>query len=47
MQFYLFDCFFSGNAKVSEILIQNEADLNLKDDEGYTPLHKAVLNGIL
>lgn len=34
--------FVTGNIKVAEILIQNGADLNLKDNKGHTPLHAAV-----
>lgn len=36
-----------GVHKVVDILVRNGADVNAKDDLGYTPLASAVLNGNL
>lgn len=45
-QFNFATCFSSGNVKVVEILMRNEANPNLKNNAGQTSLDLAVLKGI-
>jgi hypothetical protein len=35
----------SGHKDVAEVLLANNADVNVKNDGGYTPLHLAASNG--
>lgn len=37
---------FIGHEKVVQLLIQNGADVNLKNDQGLSPLHAAAEFGI-
>ena len=37
----------SGNKRIIEILIENNADINLKGSKDSTPLHEAILNNHL
>lgn len=36
---------FPAHDKVVEILVRNFADVHVKDSDGFTPLHYAILNG--
>lgn len=43
----LFDYASSGNVDGIETLLSERVDVNAVDDDGYTPLHRAILNGEL
>lgn len=36
----------SGHEKIVQLLIKNGADVNLKNDEGLTPIHAAAEFGM-
>lgn len=37
---------FTGNEKIVEVLIENGANINSRDDDQATPLHRAVEQGL-
>lgn len=36
-----------GRAKIVEMAVKNGANINVKSDDGRTPLHYAAANGML
>ena len=39
--------FFVSEPESTKLLIEKDADVNIKDDQGFTPLHRAAAEGFL
>ena len=43
--YFIYIFYISGSKDVAQVLLENGANVNAKNDDGYTPLHYAASKG--